>query len=469
MPYPIEQYGRRDQRIRLKRRPNSMPPPPTMPGEAAWSDIRPMEEFRATGGPMMPPPPGAGSMIAPPLNRIDSTTGEEPTVMPPTLLRHGEETIDPESSFGSPYPIQRPGMSPFMPPPGSRISAPITRQREVGESSSDLLADEPIVTAEGEQIMPTGDFGSSYPMALLGMPPPPVAPRFKPPDPMSWQKALLGIGLSAAAGLSGQGEQTADIYFNEPRRRAETDFLREYGQFRDQKSDWRNVIGQIGDREDQARSDLMRAREAMAPDPFLVGTVGEEGEKVQQWYNRKTGLPMPGRAMIPAYVKPEEPEVKKLKLVQLSTGEFANYDETTGKIYDPDTGEEISDPRFYQRPLSTSQLYGDDDVEAYVDAFERGDGTIAITDVPIRIRSKVLRSAHERGVHIPSRNEERQLNEINKERAIFGLPLLSSLDELNGDSDQDQDSLSTSPRVGERRQHQGHWYEFDGVEWVLED
>ena len=209
MPYePFDPYRRRS----LKRKPN-----------------------------MMPPPPGARPMMASP-NAIDSTSPDEPIVNPPSMLRPGEESIDPESSFGIPYPMPR--------------ISPQIRPREVGEPSSALLADEPTVMAEADRFTPAGGFGSPY----LGMPPSPVAPRFKPPDPMGWKKALAGIGLSAAAGLTGQGAQTADAYFHEPYRRAETNYARELGQFRDQKSGWKDLIDGIMDTEEGARSDLIEAQ-----------------------------------------------------------------------------------------------------------------------------------------------------------------------------------------------------------------
>jgi len=90
--------------------------------------------------------------------------------------------------------------------------------------------------------------------------PPPPGPRLQPPvyeepEPMGWKKALLGIGLSAGANLIGQGPQAADQFFCGPQRKAERDFAREMGEWKDSELDFKNWWDRLGQGE---RTDLQR-------------------------------------------------------------------------------------------------------------------------------------------------------------------------------------------------------------------
>ena len=179
-------------------------------------------------------PVRAESMIAPP-NGIDSTspeepivTVEEPNIFRPSLLQAGEQIRPPERMYGTPS-------GPMMPPPpGPRIQAPV----------------------------------------------------YEEPEPMGWKKGLLGVVLSGLAGLSGQGAQTADTYFNEPRRRAETDFAREMGQWHDQENSWENFYAGLGR---QDRTDLERLKFRETQRHNLIGEAYQRNSEpnIDQWEYRR--------------------------------------------------------------------------------------------------------------------------------------------------------------------------------------
>lgn len=107
----------------------------------------------------------------------------------------------------------------------------------------------PSLMRPNEQMRPVEEYAASRGMGGPMMPQPPgprlEPPVYQPPEPMGWKKALLGIGLSGAAGLSGQGAQTADQFFYGPQRKAEADYAREYGAYKDSGDSWDKYYGRV--------------------------------------------------------------------------------------------------------------------------------------------------------------------------------------------------------------------------------
>jgi hypothetical protein len=103
----------------------------------------------------------------------------------------------------------------------------------------------PTLLREGERFRPMSERRAPQ----FSMPPAPMEriqpPVYEEPEDMGWKKAALGIALSGAAGLIGQGPQTAHNYFTAPRIRAQEDYAREYGAYQNNASQWEQYYDRI--------------------------------------------------------------------------------------------------------------------------------------------------------------------------------------------------------------------------------
>lgn len=136
-------------------------------------------------------------------------------------------------------------LEPYGPP---RYVPPTRNQLYRGDPEAPPFIPRLLTVQEQQQPLPERFYGNTVGTT---MPTPQIPseqmapPTYEEPERPGWKRTLLGIGLSGAANLSGQGPRAADSFFIEPERRAERDYARELGAYSANRGEWSDYYDQV--------------------------------------------------------------------------------------------------------------------------------------------------------------------------------------------------------------------------------